>query len=259
MGQFAVVRLEDKNDDKWAAVPESWVTKNEDQCWWPDNDVYFKTVFEIIFNGSSKGWNLRPVGDVYDTDYETLHDAEEKAADLNRQDLEDKRYSETDIKLNAMDFKLNSNYAALYYKQEGITKDIEEIKKILEASKNQVDVNKSTLGAFLPIKNPEDLRKFETLFMTEGWLSQALKELIIILTDDENINQSISKILGAVFSNQLAAQCSWDGQSGIKINDLSIIKIIDVTLKTINANYGGFERDVTLWFQNNRKSVITPD
>ncbi|XP_057318214.1 uncharacterized protein LOC130663135 isoform X2 [Microplitis mediator] len=259
MGRFVVVRLEDKDEDKWVGVPESWVTEDEDQCWWPNNDADYKAANEIIFYGSSNGWNLHPVGDVYRTYYYALDEADEKADDLNRRDLEDKRYSETDRKLCVVETKVDLNYSAMYYKQEGITKDIEEIKKILEASKNQVDVNKSTLGAFLPIKNPEDLRKFETLFMTEGWLSPALKELIIILTDNENISQSISKILGAVFSNQLAAQCSWDGQSGIKINDLSIIKIIDVTLKTINANYEGFERDVTLWFQNNRKSVITPD
>lgn len=52
------------------------------------------------------------------------------------------------------------------------------------------------------------------------------KELIAILTDDENLTESVSKILGTVFSNQFAAQCSWDGQSGIKIENFFILKKI---------------------------------
>ncbi|XP_057317956.1 uncharacterized protein LOC130662973 [Microplitis mediator] len=261
MGRYAVVRvrLDGRDEDEWGAIPELWVTVDKKKCWWPDNDIQRKAENQIIFNGSSKGWTLLPVGDVYRTYYKTLNDAVYKADDLNRKDLKDKKLDEINKKLCLVETKLDLNYSVLLYKQRKMDQDFEEMSKTLNALKNHVDANKSTLGALLPIKDPKDLITFETLFLTESWISPALKELIIILTDDENINQSISKILGAVFSNQLAAQCSWDGQNGIKIKDLSIIKKIDVTLKNINANYERFERDVTLWFEKNRKSAITPD
>lgn len=69
MGKFVVAKLEDKNEDKWEGVPDLWVTKDDDQCWWPNNDVQYKAENEVIFNGSSKGWYLRPVEDVYNADY----------------------------------------------------------------------------------------------------------------------------------------------------------------------------------------------
>ncbi|XP_008559938.1 uncharacterized protein LOC103580086 [Microplitis demolitor] len=262
MGKFVVAKLEDKNEDKWEGVPDLWVTKDDDQCWWPNNDVQYKAENEVIFNGSSKGWYLRPVEDVYNADYYTLDDAEEKAAELNRKDLEDERYNELNTKLCTVESKLDSNYLTMFYKQEEMNQDFQEMKEILETLKNQADIyhgNKLSLAALLPIKDLENLQSFELRLMIEDAISQAFKELIAILTDDENLTESVSKILGTVFSNQFAAQCSWDGQSGIKIENFFILKKIRVILKNIDANYEGFERDVTLWLENKKKSTTTPN
>ncbi|XP_057319642.1 uncharacterized protein LOC130664017 isoform X2 [Microplitis mediator] len=242
MGKFVAVKLEDKDENKWEGVPDLWVTENDDNCWWPDNDVQRKAENEIIFNGSSKGWDLRPVGGVYHIEYE--------------------RYNEINRKLCVVETKLDSNYGTMFCKQRKMDQDFEEMKKILKALQNQADIyheNKLTLAALLPVKDLENLQAFESRLMTETAISQAFKEFIAILTDNENLTESVSKILGAVFSNQFAAQCSWDGQSGIKIKDSSIIKKIDVTLKNINANYEEFERAAESWFQNKKKSAITPD
>ncbi|XP_057318548.1 uncharacterized protein LOC130663384 [Microplitis mediator] len=255
MGQFAVVRLKDAYSNKWVGVPELWVTDDKKECWWPDINFEHKAKNEIIFNSSSKEWYLRPLDGVYFTDYETFNDANDKAFHFNWEDTEEERYEETSKILEDLQSSLDSHASNSLDNQKKMIQAIEEIKKTLKA-----DVNTSTLGALLPIKNPKSLRKFEKLYMAEDAISQAFKELIIILTDDENLTESVSKILGAVFSNQLAAQCSWDGWSGIEIKDSSIIKKIDKTLKNIDEDYKEFEEDVTLWFQNKKKkSTIRPD
>ncbi|XP_057317829.1 uncharacterized protein LOC130662892 [Microplitis mediator] len=263
MGRFAAVELEDENYGdhyKWAGIPNLWLNIHGDhiECWYPNNDAWFKAENEIIFNRCPQGWHLRRIRKIDNINYRTLNKADERAHLLNRQDCEDKRYDVINKNLD----RLDDNYRILLKNQEKIVKNFEEMIKLLKAPKNQENKNNkdvSSLGALLPIKDPKGLKTFEKLFMTESWISQALKELVIILTDDQNINESIPKILGAVFSNQLAAKCSWNVKNGIKVKDSSIIKKIYVTLKEIDAAYDGFETAAASWFQNKKKSTMTPD
>lgn len=51
------------------------------------------------------------------------------------------------------------------------------------------------------------------------------------------MNESVSRILGTIFSRELAAQCTWDGNDGLKIKDLFVIKKIEGSIVIITLNY----------------------
>lgn len=64
----------------------------------------------------------------------------------------------------------------MFYKQEEMNQDFQEMKEILETLKNQADIyhgNKLSLAALLPIKDLENLQSFELRLMIEDAISQA--------------------------------------------------------------------------------------
>lgn len=66
MGRFVAVKLEDEDHDNhymWQGIPKLWFHIHDDhkQCWYPENDVWFKAENEIIFNRCPQGWYLRRI------------------------------------------------------------------------------------------------------------------------------------------------------------------------------------------------------
>ncbi|KAH0559116.1 uncharacterized protein LOC123274398 [Cotesia glomerata] len=281
MSDYYVVKFQ-VNKDPWDVAPKLWLTRNNgddddesdddddyDQCWWPNNYQWYKKSNQIIFNGSTKGWKLCDIVEVDNFQYGSLEEAEVRADTLNRRDLEDKRFNELKEQVAIMgnknriiDCNCNCNSYVIPKKLNEILSHSEKIKAMLVKIKQQADAKivKPTLEKLLPIKSYKDLKTFETKFLEEDWISPALKELIGILTDGEKIHESVFRILETIFSRELAAQCTWDGNNGLKIKDLLVIKKIEVTLRGIAPEYNGlFQQDVITWFEKNRNSTLLPD
>ncbi|XP_074097095.1 uncharacterized protein LOC141526162 [Cotesia typhae] len=101
MSNYWVVKF-GKDEDPWVVIPELWLTQSDigdddhddyddyDQCWFPNNDSWYKSKNQIIFNGSTKGWQLYDIFRVDDFQYDSLEAGEARADILNRRDFEDK-------------------------------------------------------------------------------------------------------------------------------------------------------------------------
>ncbi|XP_057317827.1 uncharacterized protein LOC130662890 [Microplitis mediator] len=265
MLDYVIVKLKERNEDPWEAIPKKWLKRDDDKMiWWPDNDVNYKMEYKIMFNGNSRNWSMRPITAVDPASYDELFDAIDRANHLNSIEFMKKQLDEINKNIGNVQDGISNNYLEILTEQGFIKKDIKQLKDIVQSMKhahiydnnNNDDDNKETLEDVLPLKTYEGLVEFEKNFINEEWISPALKKLFTILIDKENLIESISKILGAVFASSLAGQCSWDGQNGlIRVSDLLVIKKLKVTLQTIYGDLKNFEEIVTSWFQTGRESA----
>ncbi|CAG5104446.1 Protein of unknown function [Cotesia congregata] len=193
----------------------------------------------------------------------SLKEAEVRADTLNRRDLEDKRFNELkgEVAITGNQIRITDCYSyGIPKKLNEILSHSEKIRDMLvEIKQAHAKIVKPTLEKLLPIKSYKDLKTFEIKFLQEDWISPAIKELIGILTDGEKIHESVFRILETIFSRELAAQFTWDGNNGLKIKGLLVIKKIEVTLRDIAPEYDGFQQDVITWFRKNRNSTLLPD
>ncbi|XP_057319958.1 uncharacterized protein LOC130664166 [Microplitis mediator] len=221
MQEWFAVKLKIGDDDRWEAIPVSWLIKNNGHltgfCWWMKNACLPR----------------QPLPATLDKLWEQVAILSKDMFGFN---------TEVEARENVYHLNLMKNLTG----QVKVSHDLCTL-KILLHNKEVEEKYRTELQYLLPIQTIEEFKKFEERLAKEPKLSAELVKLFKLLTNDKNLRDSSWKILNAIFERNVIIICSWDGSYGtLALRDSHTIKLINEFFNNFFQKFD-LARAVTEW------------
>ncbi|XP_060848391.1 uncharacterized protein LOC132927816 isoform X1 [Rhopalosiphum padi] len=148
----------------------------------------------------------------------------------------------TNIYLNRLDKKLDLILERLNY----------------SSNSARIPIDSDFLNNF-PMKDINSLKEIEENIKSEDYKTK-MKNLISSI-GGTSIKNFIKRVLGRLFSNQLASECSWSGfKNNFRLDNLALIMLVkEIAYEHFKMDDSSFENIIKDWFRHGSQRLARED